>query len=126
MGWCPASARTCVPVVCQPPLARGSLVVTLEEDVPEPTVPLHPAPVDVHRGLLVATTRGFQLLPVAGPCRGGAGAPRAATKPPLPPEGDTRPRVAVSPTSPAVPASPAVLSCIPWELLSCPAKFPSY
>lgn len=84
---CPAAARTRMPVVCQPPLARWGLVVALEEDVPEAAVPLQPAPVDVHRGLLVAAARGFQLLPVAGSCRGGAGAPRAATEPPLPPGG---------------------------------------
>lgn len=42
------------------------------------------------------------------------------------PRGDTRPRVAVSPASPAVPASPTALACIPQELPSCPANLPPY
>lgn len=83
-----------MPIVCQPPLARGGLVVALEENVPKATVPLQLAPVNVHGGLLVTATCGFQLLPVAGACRGGAETPRAATEP-LPPPGDTRLSVAL-------------------------------
>lgn len=40
------------------------------------------------------------------------------------PGGHTRPRVAGSPASPAVPASPTVLACIPQELPSCLANLP--